>query len=182
MDAEAGTGDGGNAGFLQHLVLQLPRAQPRAGDVGEGIERAAGIRATEARQAVEQGYDHTPAFVERRHHLLDVVLRAVERGDAGELRRRVAEPSTIDAWLDAWRQRRTAQSPDGGSLRRINPAFIPRNHRIEAVITAAVRDDYAPFEELNAVLARPYEDQPQFAAYGEPPRPEQRVLQTFCGT
>jgi uncharacterized protein YdiU (UPF0061 family) len=51
------------------------------------------------------------------------------------------------------------------------------------VIQAAVsRDDYAPFEELITVLAKPYEDQPAFADYATPPEPEQRVLQTFCGT
>ncbi|MBV9560453.1 MAG: hypothetical protein JOY90_08335, partial [Bradyrhizobium sp.] len=64
----------------------------------------------------------------------------------------------------------------------VNPAFIPRNHRIEAVIQAAINDDTTAFEELNLVLATPYEDRPAFAAYAEPPRPEQRVLQTFCGT
>ncbi|HYI29126.1 MAG TPA: hypothetical protein VD863_14905, partial [Bradyrhizobium sp.] len=69
------------------------------------------------------------------------------------------------------------------AMRSVNPAFIPRNHRIEAVIEAAVnRDDYAPFEEMLAVLAKPYQDQPDFAGYADPPRPEQCVLQTFCGT
>jgi uncharacterized protein YdiU (UPF0061 family) len=67
-------------------------------------------------------------------------------------------------------------------MRSINPAFIPRNHRVEAVIAAAVNNDYAPFEELLTVLSKPYEDQPAYAAYAEPPLPEQRVLQTFCGT
>ncbi len=68
-------------------------------------------------------------------------------------------------------------------MRAVNPAFIPRNHRIEAIIEAAVnRDDYAPFEELLTVLAKPFDDQPTFTAYAEPPQPEQRVLQTFCGT
>jgi uncharacterized protein YdiU (UPF0061 family) len=68
-------------------------------------------------------------------------------------------------------------------MRAVNPAFIPRNHRIEAVIRAAVdRDDFAPFEELLTVLATPFEDQPDYAAYMQPPEPEQRVLQTFCGT
>jgi uncharacterized protein YdiU (UPF0061 family) len=65
----------------------------------------------------------------------------------------------------------------------VNPAFIPRNHRVEAIIRAAVdRDDFAPFEELLAVLARPYESQPAYARYMEPPAPEERVVQTFCGT
>ena len=51
-------------------------------------------------------------------------------------------------------------------MRAVNPAFIPRNHRIEAVIEAAVRrDDFAPFEELLTVLSKPYEDQPALSVY-----------------
>jgi uncharacterized protein YdiU (UPF0061 family) len=68
-------------------------------------------------------------------------------------------------------------------MRLVNPLFIPRNHRIEQVIEAAVeRDDLGPFAELSAVLAEPYRDQPGFEAYADPPRPAERVLQTFCGT
>ena len=52
-------------------------------------------------------------------------------------------------------------------MRAVNPAFIPRNHRVEAVIAAAVNNDYAPFEELLTVLSKPYEDQPAFAAYAD---------------
>ena len=50
------------------------------------------------------------------------------------------------------------------------------------MIAAAVNDDYKPFEELLTVLSKPFEDQPQFEAYAEPPLPDQRVTQTFCGT
>lgn len=103
-------------------------------------------------------------------------------GETTGLRAMVGEPAALDAWLSTWRQRRNVQSLDGAALRKINPAFIPRNHRIEAVITSAVGGDFAPFEQLATVLARPYEDQPQFADYAEPPQPGQRVLQTFCGT
>jgi uncharacterized protein YdiU (UPF0061 family) len=68
-------------------------------------------------------------------------------------------------------------------MRRVNPAVIPRNHRVEAVISAAVeREDYAPFEEMLEVLSKPYELQPGLEAYERPPRPDERVLQTFCGT
>ena len=67
-------------------------------------------------------------------------------------------------------------------MQTVNPAFIPRNHRVEAVIQAAMADDYAPFEKLLTVLAKPYEDQPEMADYAEPPEPGQRVLKTFCGT
>jgi uncharacterized protein YdiU (UPF0061 family) len=61
--------------------------------------------------------------------------------------------------------------------------FIPRNHRVEAVIEAAVtREDFAPFNELMTVLSAPYEEQPAFATYAAPPPPNQRVYRTFCGT
>ena len=104
-----------------------------------------------------------------------------------DVRAQFTDPSAYDEWGTRWRQR-LAEEPQTPAerammMRNTNPSFIPRNHRIEAVIQAAVsRDDYAPFEELIAVLAKPYEDQPAFADYANPPRPDQRVLQTFCGT
>ena len=67
-------------------------------------------------------------------------------------------------------------------MRQVNPAFIPRNHRIEEMIAAAVDGDMAPFERLNLVLARPFEDQPEHAELQNPPRPEEVVAATFCGT
>jgi uncharacterized protein YdiU (UPF0061 family) len=107
-------------------------------------------------------------------------------GDA-EVRALFAEPPAYDEWAIRWRQR-ASEEPHSRAERQaamlsVNPAFIPRNHRVEAVIQAAMlNDDYAPFEELLAVLSKPYQDQPQFADYAEPPQPDQRVLQTFCGT
>jgi uncharacterized protein YdiU (UPF0061 family) len=86
-----------------------------------------------------------------------------------------------------WRAR-LAREPQPGSqhaafMRLVNPAVIPRNHRIEAVITSAVeRNDFAPFEELSQVLSRPFDEVPRFAGYTSPPDPDERVLQTFCGT
>jgi serine/tyrosine/threonine adenylyltransferase len=103
------------------------------------------------------------------------------------VRQLFADPTAFDDWAVRWRQR-TSGEPQSGSERRtamraVNPAFIPRNHRVEAVIEAATnRDDFAPFEELLTLLSKPYDDQPAFAEYAEPPQPHQRVLQTFCGT
>ena len=104
-----------------------------------------------------------------------------------QVRQLFDEPAGFDEWAARWRQRIAGetQSPAErqAAMRAVNPAFIPRNHRVEAVIQAAVaNDDYAPFEELLTVLAKPYEDQPAFAAYAEPPEPHERVCQTFCGT
>jgi uncharacterized protein YdiU (UPF0061 family) len=68
-------------------------------------------------------------------------------------------------------------------MRSTNPAFIPRNHRVEeAIERAAQHGDFSPFETLVHALARPYEDQPEHAHLAAPPAPEERVTQTFCGT
>ncbi|NPV21308.1 protein adenylyltransferase SelO [Bradyrhizobium aeschynomenes] len=112
---------------------------------------------------------------------------AAGSGDLGEVRALFEDPAGFDEWAARWQQRLALESQTPAerreAMRKVNPAFIPRNHRIEAVITAAVEnDDYAPFEELHAVLAKPYDDQPDRADYAEPPQPEERVLQTFCGT
>jgi uncharacterized protein YdiU (UPF0061 family) len=98
-----------------------------------------------------------------------------------------SDPTAYDGWAVRWRQR-LGQDPLEGALRKsamqaVNPAFIPRNHRVEAIIQAALNDeDFRPFEELLAVLSRPFEDQPSLQHYAEPPQPHERVLATFCGT
>lgn len=64
----------------------------------------------------------------------------------------------------------------------VNPLVIPRNHRIEEVIEAAVLGDMQPFEGLLRALSEPYTEQPGLEYLVEPPRVEERVTQTFCGT
>jgi len=109
-----------------------------------------------------------------------------DEGDCGA-RALFADPSAYDAWVSRWRRRLAQEPTDAATLRSAmlatNPAYIPRNHRVEAVIRAAVdEDDFAPFHELVAVLSRPFDAQPAFARYADPPAAHERVLQTFCGT
>ena len=97
------------------------------------------------------------------------------------------DPAAYDAWAEPWHRRLAEQpgEPDarGTAMQAVNPAYIPRNHLVEAALVAAVsRQDYAPFDDLLAVLSRPYEYQPGRETYAIPPQPEERVLQTFCGT
>jgi uncharacterized protein YdiU (UPF0061 family) len=112
---------------------------------------------------------------------------ALDPARDAEVRQLFADPAAYDEWAARWRQRASEepQSPAErqAAMRAVNPAFIPRNHRVEAVIEAAVnRDDFALFEELLTVLSKPFEDQPAYAAYADAPEPHQCVLQTFCGT
>jgi serine/tyrosine/threonine adenylyltransferase len=107
--------------------------------------------------------------------------------DGAGVRSLFAKPSAYDEWAPRWRHR-LEQEPTDAATRRlamlaVNPAFIPRNHRVEAVIRAAVDEgDFAPFHELVTVLSNPFESQPAFARYMDPPGDDERVLRTFCGT
>jgi uncharacterized protein YdiU (UPF0061 family) len=97
------------------------------------------------------------------------------------------EPGPFVSWLEAWRRRlareQGAHDVRAEVMRRANPAFIPRNHRVEEAIVAAVeRSDFRPFETLVQVLARPSDDQPDHARLADPPGSEQRAYRTFCGT
>jgi uncharacterized protein YdiU (UPF0061 family) len=97
------------------------------------------------------------------------------------------EPAAASEWLVRWRERLSVETRPAAeraaNMASANPAFIPRNHRIEQAIAAAVEHaDFSLFEALLTVLSRPYEEQPALAAYMEPPKPDERVLQTFCGT
>ena len=104
----------------------------------------------------------------------------------GDVRALFNDPSAYDAWAPRWRAR-LAQEDEAPEIRRarmqsVNPMFIPRNHRIEDAIRDAEEGRYEVFHQLNEVLARPYEDQPDFADYARAPTVHEEVQQTFCGT
>ncbi|MDP9083960.1 MAG: YdiU family protein [Pseudomonadota bacterium] len=97
------------------------------------------------------------------------------------------DPQAYEEWAARWRKRleREPLEPHlrAQSMQAVNPAFIPRNHRIEEVIVAAVQaEDFGPFEKLSDVLSQPYSTRVAVAEYADPPRPAERVRQTFCGT
>ena len=98
-----------------------------------------------------------------------------------------ADPSAFEAWATRWRALLARQQQSGeevaASMRRVNPAFIPRNHLVEEALQAAtLREDFSPFEALLEVILRPFEGRPDRERYATPARPEETVRQTFCGT
>ncbi|KIC11111.1 hypothetical protein RA19_07030 [Leisingera sp. ANG-M1] len=100
----------------------------------------------------------------------------------GTVRDQFTDPAAFDGWAEGWQARLESELDPPAVMRAANPAFIPRNHRIEEMIAAAVAGDYALFHRLNAVLAAPYEDQPEHMELQRPPLPEEVVQATFCGT
>jgi uncharacterized protein YdiU (UPF0061 family) len=103
---------------------------------------------------------------------------------------RPAADEAFSAWQTRWRERLNRQplSPaESLALRRAaNPAFIPRNHLVEASLTAASAGDLAPFHRLLDVLATPHDHEratrPEVAPYLSPAPPETGPYRTFCGT
>jgi serine/tyrosine/threonine adenylyltransferase len=119
--------------------------------------------------------DYTLAF----RYLADAVL-----GREEPIHALFADPSAYDSWSVHWRARLSREpvtpSERAQAMRRVNPAFIPRNHRVEEALSAAVKyDDYRPFETLLNILSRPFDDQPEFAAFADPPPEGQSHYRTF---
>jgi uncharacterized protein YdiU (UPF0061 family) len=107
--------------------------------------------------------------------------------DSATVRDGFSDPAAYDAWAGQWKARlaeeKTTAAEQASLMRRSNPARIPRNHRIEEAIQAAVTaDDFGPFERLGLALREPYADVEAFREFETPPTEAQRVRRTFCGT
>jgi uncharacterized protein YdiU (UPF0061 family) len=160
-----------DARFIDGLCRKIGLAETLEGDADLVRRLLSTMQAAEA--------DFTLSF--------RTLARAAEDA-AGEtaFRELFKDPAGIDSWLQDWRRRleRDPQTPAAraSGMRRRNPAFIPRNHRVEAALEAATQGDLRPFGRLLAVVQRPFDEQPESAEYAEPPQPSDRVTQTFCGT
>jgi uncharacterized protein YdiU (UPF0061 family) len=90
-------------------------------------------------------------------------------------------------WHVQWQARLGRQQESKASSKQLmqssNPALIPRNHRVEAALNAAVqKGDYSVMERLLGVLSNPYAHSPEQAEYSTLPPESNRPYQTFCGT
>lgn len=90
-------------------------------------------------------------------------------------------------WHKLWQARLNRQQETYASSQELmknnNPAVIPRNHRVEESLEAAVKEgDYTVMERLLDVLSVPFAHTPEQAAYSELPEPSSCPYRTFCGT
>lgn len=96
-------------------------------------------------------------------------------------------PESFDEWLNRWQERCAKEALSSAQQQEMmlatNPVFIPRNHLVQAAITAAQENnDLSVFERLTEVMDAPYTYAAELEEYATPPRPEQVVHKTFCGT
>lgn len=97
--------------------------------------------------------------------------------------------STIEfnKWHELWQERLTRQPELKDSSRQLmkssNPAIIPRNHRVEEALEAAVnKGDYSVMDEFLHALSTPYAYSKEQDYYSTLPEPSNRPYRTFCGT
>ncbi len=106
-------------------------------------------------------------------------FRALTTGDA---RDQFTDRAAFDAWSDRWAARIADEPEPEALMARVNPCLIPRNHRIEQMIEAAVAGDEAPFHRLMTALSQPFADDPDYEDLRRAPLPDEVVPATFCGT
>ncbi|MDV7229700.1 YdiU family protein, partial [Mycolicibacterium fortuitum] len=90
--------------------------------------------------------------------------------------------TTLPAGFDEWLARWQALRPDAAAMDRVNPIYIPRNHLVEAALSAATDGDLEPVEHLMHALAAPYDERPELERYAAPAPAGFGAYRTFCGT
>jgi uncharacterized protein YdiU (UPF0061 family) len=92
----------------------------------------------------------------------------------------------FDAWAARYAQRlaRENSQDDDRALRmnRANPKYVLRNHLAEQAIQAARSGDFTETGRLLKVLQRPYDEQPEHAAYAGFPPDWAQHLEVSCSS
>ncbi|QHQ63173.1 YdiU family protein [Anaerocolumna sedimenticola] len=97
------------------------------------------------------------------------------------------DSSEFSDWIKQWKVRLNRQNESEEAVRKLmsnsNPALIPRNHRVEEALKAAVDDgDFSVMERLLQVLSHPYAHTTKQAEYAKLPEKSACPYRTFCGT
>jgi len=96
------------------------------------------------------------------------------------------EQEKIKEWLRNWKLTVKELNLDSEEMVKrmdsINPIYIPRNHNVDNAIKAAYEDNLEPMNELLEVLKDPFEENKKYSHLAVPPKEEEKILQTFCGT
>ena len=117
-----------------------------------------------------QGADFTQSFR---------ALGAAARGDSARLQALAGADPRLPDWLAEWQSRRTASAE---ALEAVNPLYIPRNHKVEEALAAALAGDGAPFDRLLRAVTSPFAPIDGFEDLELPAPPGHGAHVTYCGT
>lgn len=93
----------------------------------------------------------------------------------------------ISGWLTQWRLRVNTQGPANGEERRramhaVNPKYVLRNYLAQAAIENAQAGDYSEIERLQAILSKPFEEQPEYEDYARLPPASAALISVSCSS
>jgi uncharacterized protein YdiU (UPF0061 family) len=114
-------------------------------------------------------------------------LSEVLQGNNTEARKLFADTSSFDAWLVRWKDRLIEDGSTKESvvirMNKINPIYIPRNHKVEEALSAAVEsDDMTLFINLLSIVSSPFEEEKGKEEYALPSPSSDVPYKTYCGT
>ena len=103
-----------------------------------------------------------------------------------EMRDLFLDRERFDAWAGRYAERLRREPGSVGEraarMNRVNPKFVLRNHLAEVAIAAARKDDFSETARLLTVLSRPYDDQPESAAYAGFPPDWAQSIEVSCSS
>jgi uncharacterized protein YdiU (UPF0061 family) len=175
--------------WLERMSAKLGLEHPEGGDpdLANDLDSGTDLNlVNDLLSAMEgQNVDFTQLF----RRLADAL-----RGDVEPVRALFDDPAELDPWLERWfarlgREDGSAQAGEeatpearAAAMDRVNPIYIPRNHRVQAALDAATNGDLEPFEKLLAVLQQPFERREGLVEYEDPAPENFGPYVTFCGT
>ena len=114
-------------------------------------------------------------------------LSDVLRGNGTLVRTLFEDPAVFDAWESDWRVRLGREKVPARdcavSMDQVNPIYIPRNHKVEEVLAAAVnRGNISEIQDMLSIVTKPFDEVSGRESYAEPGDKTAAPYQTFCGT
>src|SRR5258708_18625698 len=102
---------------------------------------------------------------------------------AGTARTMFTEPEPFDAWA----ARRAGVLPAdraavAAAMDRVNPVYIPRNHRVEEALAQAALGEMGPFHRLLDAVSRPFAGRHGLETYSAPAPSGYAPHVAYCGT
>jgi uncharacterized protein YdiU (UPF0061 family) len=108
-------------------------------------------------------------------------LASTARGDLSPARDLFLAREEFDSWVAQWLPRLPDPAGAAAAMDRVNPVYIPRNHKVQEALDAATSGDLDPVTRLVQVIRDPFVVRPGLESYAGPD-PSDRGYVTFCGT
>ena len=113
-------------------------------------------------------------------------LTITELLDYSRVRELELKPTAIDDWLKRWLARLGRESErtpaHADAMDRVNPVYIPRNHKVQEALDAAVDSNLEPFRRLLSVLERPFDPREGLEEFAVRAPDSFGRYTTYCGT